>query len=396
MTRETRIGLLIGLGFIVLFGVVLAGLLNTNDKLPAPNAASGNSTLAFDPIREEVPAPRTEPPVVVARPTDPVPGVVPADPRVAGAPAGPTQPVEVVLEGPGSRIASVGEATPSEIVRGREALVTPPPSRPEIPVLVAGGQEIPTIASVDRGPAGSTVASPDQIPSLKYKIAAGDTLGKLAVKFYGHSSDYKLILTANSSLRDATSLKIGQEIMIPPAPVRVAVAPVAPAAPATPAVAVVRTVDAQGLRRVLAGSTRGADHAAATTPRVVTPAPTNGVSGTGLAADPAHGDLIETPMTPGSAVSSTSGATIAARMRATMGGTAVSPATPALVPTVRSGPDAAKKVYEIQQGDTLSKIASKMMKDSSRAAIQKIIDLNKGKISSPESLKIGVKLEIPS
>jgi nucleoid-associated protein YgaU len=87
--------------------------------------------------------------------------------------------------------------------------------------------------------------------------------------------------------------------------------------------------------------------------------------------------------------SSTSGVAIADRMRATMSGSPLSPTAP---PTDAS----AKKVYKIQQGDTLSKIASKMMNDNSRASIQKLLDLNKSKISNPTSLKIGVTLEIPS
>jgi nucleoid-associated protein YgaU len=78
-----------------------------------------------------------------------------------------------------------------------------------------------------------------------------------------------------------------------------------------------------------------------------------------------------------------------------MAGTVLGPTTRSADPT--PGPaSTSKKIYKIQAGDTLTKIASKMMNDTSKASIQKIIDLNKGKISSPESLKVGVTLEIPS
>jgi LysM repeat protein len=415
MTRETRIGLLIGLGFIVLFGVVLAGLLNP-EKLPAPNAPSGNATLAYDPARDEVPTPKPEAPVVAIH-NDAVPIVTAVEPtRVAVAPAGPTPVVEVGIEGPGARVANAGTPTRSEIVRSRGDFTTPSLPRQTIPTVDAvSPAPIPVVGAVDRGPTSPTaLASADQVPGLKYKILAGDTLGKLAAKFYGHSSDYKIILTANSSLRDATNLKIGQEIVIPPAPAKAAALPTtpalaaAPAAPATPAVAmapaavpatVVRPADAPSLRRALSAAAHSTDHAAVPASRTVTPEPADAAPAPGLTPDPTHGDMIETPAAPGSTPSPASGASIAARMRSRMDlGSSLSPApASALAPTALPGADAApKKTYEIQQGDTLSKIASKMMKDSSKAAVQKIIDLNKGKISSPESLKIGMKLEIPS
>jgi nucleoid-associated protein YgaU len=402
MTRETRIGLLVGLGFIVLFGVALSGLLN--NKPPTSDASSGNSSLAYDSGREEVASPKPETPTVAIRSSEP-PVVPPAEPVRTVASAGPPSEVVVGIEPPGDRIASAGGPAASEIVRGHDDLMTPP-LRP-VPVLPAGGPADASAiadASMDRGAIGSTrVASIDRIPALKYKIVAGDTLGKLAAKFYGHSTDYKLILTANASLKEATSLKIGQEIVIPPSPVRTAVAraapgaytpiasclppapvtgaPASPAAIPSPALGPVRTVDATSLRRVLAGATRGADHA-------VAPAP-----GT-AAADGRSGAVVTDADSP----APTTGAQIADRMRARMDlsgafGPASHPADPAPSPGPVSAP---KKIYKIQVGDTLTKIASKMMNDTSRASIQKIIDLNKGKISSPESLKVGVTLDIPS
>ena len=147
----------------------------------------------------------------------------------------------------------------------------------------------------------------------------------------------------------------------------------APAVPTTPTITPVRVTDSQSLRRVLAGATRVPDHAAVAAPGALAPETRGGAPDAG--ADVPAG---------------TSGALIADRMRAVMA------LGPAVGPPTRPADAAPKKIYKIQQGDTLSKIASKMMNDNSKASVQKILDLNKSKISSPESLKIGVTLEIPS
>lgn len=43
-----------------------------------------------------------------------------------------------------------------------------------------------------------------------YKVQAGDTLGKIAKKFYGDASQFSAIVAANS-IRNPDKLKVGQE-----------------------------------------------------------------------------------------------------------------------------------------------------------------------------------------
>ncbi len=51
-----------------------------------------------------------------------------------------------------------------------------------------------------------------------YTVKAGDTLLKIAKKFYGEDADYQKIYDANKDLigSDPDMIKVGQELTIPP------------------------------------------------------------------------------------------------------------------------------------------------------------------------------------
>ncbi|HOF18549.1 MAG TPA: LysM peptidoglycan-binding domain-containing protein, partial [Phycisphaerae bacterium] len=56
---------------------------------------------------------------------------------------------------------------------------------------------------------------------------------------------------------------------------------------------------------------------------------------------------------------------------------------------------APQRTYTIRRGDNLTKIARETLGDDSRQAIQKLYNANKDKLRSPDSLPVGVTLEIP-
>lgn len=56
--------------------------------------------------------------------------------------------------------------------------------------------------------------SSDQRTMVKYRVQAGDTLGKIARKFYGDASRFSCIAAANSSA-NPDKLRVGQELLIP-------------------------------------------------------------------------------------------------------------------------------------------------------------------------------------
>ncbi len=95
-----------------------------------------------------------------------------------------------------------------------------------------------------------------------YTVKRGDTLGKIARKFYGNASRFPLIVSANR-IADPDRLKVGQRLVIPdaeaastaftPATPAAAIAPVVPATaalvPAAPSDRT-RTLNSQRLARV--------------------------------------------------------------------------------------------------------------------------------------------------
>jgi nucleoid-associated protein YgaU len=53
------------------------------------------------------------------------------------------------------------------------------------------------------------------------------------------------------------------------------------------------------------------------------------------------------------------------------------------------------RTYVTRRGDNLTALARKFYRTPSRKAVMKIYDANRNVLTSPDSLKIGVKLVIP-
>lgn len=158
MTRETRIGLLIGLGFVVVFGLVLSEL--TNPQSPAPASDEIGSVYKHTYVIDDTP----------------------------GASGGRTIRV--------SRIRSAAEA------HGGRSGTASPARRSSAPAAHA--------AQVRR-------ASGDRM--ARYAVQQGDTLIGIARKVYGprHERQYRRIFQANQRiLSDEGAVRPGQVLVIPP------------------------------------------------------------------------------------------------------------------------------------------------------------------------------------
>jgi nucleoid-associated protein YgaU len=53
------------------------------------------------------------------------------------------------------------------------------------------------------------------VAAMEYTVLKGDTLGKIAQKFYGDAQKFELIVKANPKLTDPKKLKVGAKIQIP-------------------------------------------------------------------------------------------------------------------------------------------------------------------------------------
>lgn len=223
MTRETRIGLLVGLVFIVMFGLILAEFTGgaKSAPIPAPAVGATDNTGTLHPLVA---------PEDAGTATPPAPGVAAGEARHEGdselvalnlaSDPSHERPVQISLTGPGPDPVPVksdmagGDTSPSPV---------PPPTS------LTGGVDVKAT------PAGAKV----------YVVQDKDTLIKIVHKVYGAScNDYKKVMTANN-LKSEKGLKIGMKLTMPPldtpkadtakpAPKPVTV----PASPATPVVPV--------------------------------------------------------------------------------------------------------------------------------------------------------------
>lgn len=94
-------------------------------------------------------------------------------------------------------------------LRTKLALLGPAPGSLPPPSVVRPEPTTPAMAPVPASP-------PPAAAPRTYTVAAGDTLSRIAVKFYGTSSRWPDILAANrDTLKDEKSLSAGQTIRIP-------------------------------------------------------------------------------------------------------------------------------------------------------------------------------------
>ncbi len=197
MTRETRIGLLVGLVFIVLFGLVISGLTGSSSApVSGPPAIEPERPLVVlsDPHRRG-----GIPEAVVVSPT----------PILRERQDG-TVDVRVDAHGPSgsNRLAAI------------ETLV----ARPSAPVGVPGGtrDDAVTVPVETLRPDAPSVPLIVPAPRVRtYVVQQGDSLIRIAAKEYGEERkmEYKRIFEANrDKLTSESTVVVGQELIIPPLP----------------------------------------------------------------------------------------------------------------------------------------------------------------------------------
>lgn len=279
MTKETRVGLLVGLFIVIIFGMILTEFKGAEDPLADATAS---------PVIE----------------TDYYQSANPPQPALAFGPS-PQQAEHAI------HLASADdEPSTSEPVHIR---VLPRPAvRPNTPVtaMIRQNPEPPAEAAqpVQLEPqpqiAQHEPAAPTRQRSRTYRVKEGDTLTRIAEKMYGENQGhlYTRIYQANrNQLADASSITVGQVLTIPDT-----------AAPRR-AAGGTRQVDLEGLRQFVRE------------PRTIT-----------------------------------------------------------------------RRVYVVQSGDNLTRIARKVLRDGSSDAVHRLFEANKDKLDDPDSIVVGMRLQIPS
>jgi hypothetical protein len=220
VARETKLGLLVGLAFIVLFGVILsdrAGSPAASHAALATGESEGHRTIARAVARPRapfggdpslvvpVPEPSTQSAARGAAPPEeavPAPKDLPAAPpptkpdsvgTVAFAP--PRQPLPLVIDTPMPGDPSEGRAVREEVIANRPA--------PQMPANQPSA-----------GP-------PADAGKTFHTVRQGENLTIIAKHYYGPGGEkqWRRILEANrGAIRDANRLCAGQKLVIPPAP----------------------------------------------------------------------------------------------------------------------------------------------------------------------------------
>ena len=78
------------------------------------------------------------------------------------------------------------------------------------------GSERIFIKVIEPKPEAAPMVDPDEATARFHEVAAGDTLGHIAQRYYGKASDYMKIFEANRDVLDDPNLiKVGQKLRIP-------------------------------------------------------------------------------------------------------------------------------------------------------------------------------------
>jgi LysM repeat protein len=217
MTRETKIGLLVGLSFIIVVGILLSDHIADSNRPPQALLSDvGNNVRTSVAIPQPVMAQSAAAPSIVANvsgPTTPVPTHEELHQTAAPAQNAPPADNVVVGIGPGESVKNLTEPTPV-VVQAPTNQTTMPLAAIDQPVDNASTPDSSVVTPIKLTDSGS--ASDKSIK--QYKVEKGDTLGKIAKHFYGTSSHAAVaaILAANPQLKgNAARLAIGKTYAIP-------------------------------------------------------------------------------------------------------------------------------------------------------------------------------------
>jgi nucleoid-associated protein YgaU len=425
MTKETKIGLLVGLAFIILFAIILSGNGSTRGT-SSPNAisvadaggAKDPSTGAEKPLHNEgrLPVEAQLPPVVQGSPSVPANVFPPKEKPVEGrttsdgglGTAVPSsvveylnQPVDGNDEDPDARprrgeteetvplrdaVASALEETEKVLVKtngqGQAGEPTKAPGASGTKDRGATSSDATVAAKTDATkPSGETSAArkPEGEPPVVKTVHAvqpGESLGKIAAKYYGRSTPERVeaIFNANRDvLKDKQKVKANDKLKIPALEGHEREFEAAPEFPAANMKSP-HEIQKDGLARI--------PQPVGETPKTSNRPPANTGAETSVVASALNRGV---PVGPGA--SATSLKLVETPAKAT---TEMKPGTPAS-PSETGAPKV--RWYEVKKSDTLSTIAQRELGSSRR--YQEIYELNKNVIRDRDRLKAGAKIRLP-
>lgn len=228
MTRETKIGLLVGLAFIIVIGILLSDhVTNSTEPVPAQLSGAGSN------VRASVTAPGQAPPITQAPPIIQAPPVQPQQPVPTQRELAPRpQVVQVEVGGPAfpSSVQTPPSSVQPTVVQTTSQQTAAPRATEYVPVVTEtptsplasaawqhGEQIVPVDASDSPAPVASAFST-----EKRYTAQSGDTLSHIALRQMGANTkaNRDALIRANPSLQSNPDVVIaGRTYVIPSAPI---------------------------------------------------------------------------------------------------------------------------------------------------------------------------------
>jgi LysM repeat protein len=230
MTRETKIGLLVGLAFIIVIGILLSDHLTTRGELPAAQLTQVGDTVrtatvnvaSAQPPLTPIPVPTGVTPTAPVPTHDELTSTPPTAIVQVGAPRSSSPAVNIPITGPNNTAATAAsgstEPAPSatnDAGIGRALLNASGITPPTTPLA-----NDPTFQPVTPGQsANDAIAKANNLKP--HKAEKGDTVSHLAAKYLGANTaaNRQAIIDANPALKaDPAKIVIGRTYLIPAKP----------------------------------------------------------------------------------------------------------------------------------------------------------------------------------
>lgn len=216
MTRETKIGLVLGLGFIVVFGILLSNR-GAGEHLPPPASSGAAPIVPPEILLTDDLDPPTQPGDVeeAAEPSTDLEIVTVDEANTAGD-------IELPVIGPGMGVPQPVAGVPAEVqVAALEP--TPEATAPNRTPVSASALNVATQTSSSRAipvPVRASLSAPGlPVRLIEHRIMNGDTLSRLARLYYGTAvpDAINAIYVANRSVlrKGPHDLKLNQQLTIP-------------------------------------------------------------------------------------------------------------------------------------------------------------------------------------
>jgi nucleoid-associated protein YgaU len=205
MTRETKIGLLVGLAFIIVIGILLSDHLTTSNEPPPAQLAQAGANIrggiVIPGASSAQPAPVVAPANVTPQATIPTPGDLAPKPPVQQIAIGPAaqQPQPPAADTPAPQITPAPE--------NQNALATAAQQQ---------GEQIVSVPAVGHEP---TRLVPQSASAQTYKAVSGDTLSGIAAKLPGGNTkaNRQALIAANPQLKANPNLIVAGRVYNLPA-----------------------------------------------------------------------------------------------------------------------------------------------------------------------------------